>query len=91
MQHTRVCGQPQERGEQEAEGRGTTSSQTNPGESGLGKLDLEIHTTGARVSAGVLCFGRGLTESAPPRGGTEDQSTELCHRRLVQERGPGTG
>ena len=54
MQHACVCGQPQERGEQEAEGRGTTSSQTSPGESGLGKLDLEIHTTGARVSAGVL-------------------------------------
>lgn len=48
--------------------------------SGLGKLDpRDPHHRGS-------CFGRGLTESAPPRGGTEDQY-RLCHRRLAQERG----
>ena len=54
MQHACACGRPQERGGQEADGRGTTSSQTSPGESGLGTLDLGIHTTGAHVLAGVL-------------------------------------
>lgn len=76
-----VCGQPQETGEQEAEGRGTTSSPDQPWRVGLGKFDLEIHTTGPRA-AGVLL-------SLHPRGEGLKIRAQSCVTGGWRERGPG--